>query len=172
MTTIATSPNSMNELKRIAVGVSEMKVSADPSTYLITYSLGSCIGIIMHDPTAKVAGLLHYQLPDSKGHEQRAANNPHMFADTGIPLLFSQMQAHGARKERLVLSMFGGASMLDDQKLFKIGIKNTRAAKKILWQNCVSVKHEDVGGSVSRTISVDVATGRVMMKSQGQSISF
>ncbi|MBI3993012.1 MAG: chemotaxis protein CheD [Candidatus Lambdaproteobacteria bacterium] len=165
-------PIATNELTRIAVGVSDMKVSADPHSYLVTYSLGSCIGVVMHDPASRVAGLLHFQLPDSKGHEQRAANNPHMFADTGIPLLFSQMQAQGARRERLVLGMFGGASMLDDQKLFKIGIKNTRAAKKILWQNCVSVKHEDVGGSVSRTISVEVATGRVTLKSQGQTISF
>ncbi len=162
----------MNDLVRIPIGVSDMAVSSDPGAYLITYSLGSCIGVVMHDPVAKVAGMLHFQLPDSTGHGQRAQANPCMFGDTGIPLLFQKMFAHGARKERIVLSMFGGASMLDDQKLFKIGIKNTRTAKKILWQNCISVRNEDVGGSDSRTISIEVATGKIIMKTQGTQVCY
>lgn len=148
-----------------------MVISADPNSYLITYSLGSCIGIIMHDATVRVAGMLHFQLPDSKGHQERATQNPYMFGDTGIPLLFDQMFAHGANKQRIAISIFGGASMLDDKKLFKIGIKNARATKKILWQNCVSVRHEDIGGSDSRTISVEVASGNIKLKSQGNTIS-
>ncbi len=51
----------------------------------MTYALGSCIAVAMHDPVAKVAGLLHYMLPESAIDAAKAQQNPFMFADTGIP---------------------------------------------------------------------------------------
>ena len=72
---------------KLVVGVADMKVSNNPEDSIITYSLGSCIGLIVWDPEAKVGGLLHYMLPDSNLDKQKAALNPAMFADSGIPAL-------------------------------------------------------------------------------------
>lgn len=49
----------------IVVGVSDMKVSKDPDSVLVTYSLGSCIGVAIWDRMAHVGGMLHFMLPES-----------------------------------------------------------------------------------------------------------
>ena len=157
----------MGELKRINVSISDMKASADPDALLITHSLGSCIGLVVYDPGRSVGGLLHFQLPDSSTHGQRAQENPYMFADTGIPLLLERLFALGAQKARIVVGMFGGANMLDDEELFKIGTKNARATKKILWQHSLSITHEDVGGRSSRTVSLEVGKGVIGLRRDG-----
>ena len=111
---------------------------------LITYSLGPCIGLILYDRLVRAGGLLHFQLPASRGHDVRARENPYMFGDIGIPLLLQKMERLGAQKDRLIVSVFGGASMMQDENIFKIGIQNTRTTKKILWQQCMSINNEDV----------------------------
>jgi chemotaxis protein CheD len=158
----------MGELKRITVNISDMKASADRDAFLITHSLGSCIGLVAWDPDRIVGALLHFQLPDSTNHGRRAQENPFMFADTGIPLFLDKLFALGANRNRLVVGMFGGANMLDDEELFKIGTKNARAAKKILWQHAISVVHEDVGGHSSRTVSLEIATGVIGLRRDGK----
>ena len=70
---------------KIVVGISDMKVSNKPGDVLVTYSLGSCIGVVLWDPVAKVGGLLHYMLPDSSLDKDKAQDKPFMFADSGIP---------------------------------------------------------------------------------------
>ncbi len=153
--------------KRITIGISDLKVSKDQKSFLITHSLGPCIGLIVYDPVIHTGGLLHFQLPTSKGHEARAKGNPCMFADTGIPLLFNELQSLGAVKDRIIVSVFGGASMLQDDKIFKIGVQNTRVTRKILWQNCISIKNEEVGGKSSRTVSIDIETGNIRLQMDG-----
>jgi chemotaxis protein CheD len=85
----------------LIVGVGDMKVSNDPESILITYSLGSCIALAIYDPVVKVGGLLHYMLPDSSLDESKARKNPYMFGNTGIPVLFKETYKFGAKKNRL-----------------------------------------------------------------------
>ena len=158
----------MGDQNRITVGISDMKASADPASFLITHSLGSCIGLIAFDARVHAGALLHFQLPDSANHARRALENPFMFADTGIPLFLEALYKLGAVKGRLRVSMFGGANMLDDEELFKIGTKNARATKKILWQHAISLVHEDVGGHSSRTVSLDLDTGTIGLRRDGK----
>lgn len=158
----------MGERKRITVSISDMKASADRDAFLITHSLGSCIGLVGYDPQRAVGALLHFQLPDSANHGKRAQENPFMFADTGIPLFLERLVALGANRNRIVVSMFGGANMLDDEGLFKIGTKNARATKKILWQHAISVAYEDVGGNCSRTVSLQIDTGTIGLRRDGK----
>lgn len=157
----------MGELKRITVSISDMKASADRDVLLITHSLGSCIGLVAYDPKVGVGALLHFQLPDSTNHGRRAQENPYMFADTAIPRLLEKLASLGAQRNRLVVGMFGGANMLDDEELFKIGTKNARATKKILWQHSVTLAHEDVGGHSSRTVSLEIGTGAIGLRRDG-----
>jgi chemotaxis protein CheD len=154
-------------MKKI-VGIAAMEVCKDLHTGLITYSLGSCIGVTIYDPVAKVGGLLHYMLPESQIDPYKAQKNPFMFADTGIPLLFREAYRYGALKSRIIVKVAGGSQILDDTGFFNIGKRNYMALRKILWKNNILIEAEDIGGQVSRTIRLDVATGKVWVKYSGE----
>lgn len=145
-----------------------MKVSQDPDSVLITYSLGSCIGVSIYDPVAKVGGLLHYMLPDSNLDKGKAEKNPFMFADTGIPILFKAAYKLGAVKQRMRVIVVGGAQVLDQKGFFNIGKRNHMALRKIFWKNKVMVDYEEVGGNVNRTIKLQVQDGVSWLKVSGQ----
>lgn len=150
------------------VGISDMKVSNNPEDVLITYSLGSCIGVVIWDPVAKVAGMLHYMLPDSSLDKEKAQLKPFMFADTGIPRLFKETYKYGATKSRLVVKVVGGSQIMDSSGIFNIGKRNYAVLRKIFWKNKIMVTAEDVGESGNRTVSIEVGTGRTMLKVSGR----
>ena len=149
---------------KIVVGISDMKVSNKPGDVLITYSLGSCIGLAIWDPVAKVGGLLHYMLPDSSLDKEKASAKPFMFADTGIPRLFKETYKFGAEKGRLVVKVVGGSQIMDDAGVFNIGKRNYMVLRKIFWKNKIMIVKENVGGIANRTVSLDVSTGVVHLK--------
>jgi chemotaxis protein CheD len=153
---------------RIIVGVADMKVSNHSESTLITYSLGSCIGVVVYDGVARVGGLLHFMLPESHIDPEKARRNPWMFADTGIPLLFKEAYKYGAEKARLVVKIAGGSQIMDDKGFFNIGKRNYAAMRKIFWRNNVLIKAEDVGGMINRTVRLEMATGKVWMKTSGE----
>lgn len=155
-------------MTNIVVGVGDCAWSADPEAVLVTYALGSCIGVAIHDPVARVAGLLHFMLPESKIDRDKAAQRPYMFADTGIPLLFRRSYEMGASKSRLVVRAAGGAQVLDPAGYFNIGKRNYQALRKILWQAGVMLHAESVGGTSSRTVRLEVSTGRMWLRGPGE----
>lgn len=149
------------------VDIADLVVSNDVNVSLITYSLGSCIGVSIWDPVAKVGGMLHYMLPESAVSPEKAKANPAMFCDTGIPKLFRAAYELGATKKRLVVKICGGSQLLDDNGTFNIGKRNYLALRKIFWKNGVMIDAEDVGGSISRTMRLVVGTGAVTVKTRG-----
>jgi chemotaxis protein CheD len=151
----------------IVVGVADMKICNAIEGILVTYSLGSCIGIAIYDPVARVGGLLHYMLPDSKLDETKASKNPFMFGDTGIPLFFKESYKLGAKKNRLKVIVAGGAQILDQKGLFNIGQRNHELLRKIFWKNNVMIDFEDVGGTVNRTLKLEVKSGDAWLKTSG-----
>jgi chemotaxis protein CheD len=150
------------------IGIGECQVSKDLGETLITHALGSCIAVLVHDPVAKVAGLLHFMLPESSLDPDKASRRPFVYADTGIPLLFQTAYQLGAAKARMHVMATGGAQMLDPNGTFNIGKRNHLAMRKIFWKAGVIVHKEDVGGTSSRTVSIDVATGRVQLRTFGE----
>jgi chemotaxis protein CheD len=148
-------------VKNIVVGISDFRVARDPGNVLLTHALGSCIALTVYDPVTRVAGLLHFMLPDSRTNQDRARQQPATFADTGITLLFHAAYDLGAQKKRCIVRMTGGANVMGDGVTFEIGKKNHLAAKSILWKNGVMVKSEWVGGNTVRNVSLDVNTGRM-----------
>ncbi|MEA3361401.1 MAG: chemotaxis protein CheD [Thermodesulfobacteriota bacterium] len=151
----------------IVVGVADMKVSNDLEDVLTTYSLGSCIGLVIYDPMAKVGGLLHYMLPESSLDVVKAKKNPYMFGDTGIPLLFKETYKLGAKKNRIKTIVVGGAQILDQKGLFNIGQRNFTLLRKMFWKNNVMIDFQEVGGNINRTIKLGVKTGEVLLKTSG-----
>lgn len=159
--------------RRQVVGVGDLRVSNDPGEVLVTYALGSCIGVCIYDREAGVAGLLHAMLPTITADPERGKERPERYVDSGLTLLFRQAYQLGAKKERIVVKVAGGASATPEgrQDSFQIGKRNVIAFKKLLWKNGVILESEDTGGNRSRTVSLDVATGEVVISSQGEKTS-
>lgn len=153
----------------IVVNMSDAKVARDPDATLATYSLGSCIGVSLYDPVAKVGGMLHYQLPAASLDADKAKANPCMFADTGMQYLLDEMARHGADKRRLKVKLAGAAQMLNDNSMFSIGKRNHAAIRKILWQCGLFIDAEHVGGTTPRHLYLGVADGAVTIKAAGES---
>ncbi len=151
----------------ITVGIADMKVTDDPNATVVTHSLGSCIGVVIYDPSVKVGGMLHFMLPEptspAKGKEK-----PLMFCVTGVPLLFKACYELGSKKGRMVVKIAGGAHVLDPNETFCIGQRNHGALRKILFRNNVLIEAEDIGGSKARTMRLNIGTGEVTVKIPGQ----
>jgi chemotaxis protein CheD len=152
----------------LIVGVSDMKISNDPDASIVTYSLGSCIGIAIYDPVVHVGGIAHYMLPDSGLDPEKARKNPYMFADTCIPRLFKSSYQLGAKKQRLRVVVAGGAQIMDQKGLFNIGKRNYMVAKKMFWRNKVIVDYEEVGGNSNRTVKLLISSGKIILKISGR----
>lgn len=151
----------------LIVGISDCKVTRDADVMLVTYALGSCIAVVMHDPVTKVSGMLHYMLPESTIDSNKAEQNPFMFADTGIPRLIEALKAAGGDVKRMIVNLTGGAQVLDSQGVFQIGKRNYLAARRILWKAGILIAAEAVGGEVSRTTRLEAATGRLWVREGG-----
>lgn len=132
---------------------------------LVTHALGSCLGVMIYDPIARVGGLLHAMLPLSKINPDKAATNPYMFVDTGVPDLFRAVYAVGGRKERIVVKVAGGARPLNAGEMFRIGERNHVMLRKLLWKNNILITAEDVGGTAGRTVRFDLDTGQAIIRS-------
>ncbi|HDQ13438.1 MAG TPA: chemotaxis protein CheD [Sediminispirochaeta sp.] len=154
---------------RLDVGIGEWQVSNRPEDELKTYALGSCVAVLAYDPKNRVAGLIHVALPDSKVNQDKALKLPGYFADTGLPVLFEEMQKKGAAKKNIKVKLTGGSSIMDQNRHFDIGRRNTIAIKRYLWKNGYGVVKEDTGGNSSRTVSFKVGDGTILVSNAGKS---
>ena len=152
----------MSEL--IKVGMADYKVGKNPSS-LISYGLGSCVGIAVYDPVSKVGGLAHIMLPDSK--QARASDNPAKFADTALPLMLEDMLKMGAQKGRITAKIAGGAQMFafaNATDIMRVGERNADAVKAKLKQMDVRLIAEDTGGNYGRTVELNLENGIYYIK--------
>jgi chemotaxis protein CheD len=152
------------------IGIAEMKATNRPEDVLVTYSLGSCLGVSLFDPAAGVGGMIHCMLPLSKIDPVKAEANPSMFTDVGVPCLIQAVFDLGADRRRIVAKVAGAASLLDDKGLFKIGERNYTVLRKVLWKNNIMVAAENVGGTASRTMHLYMESGRTTIKSGGNEV--
>lgn len=152
------------------IGISEMRVSNCPDDVLITYSLGSCVGLAVYDPVARVGGMIHCMLPLSKIDREAAKAMPGKFVDTGVPALLQAVLDLGAKRSRLVAKVAGGSRLLDENGTFKIGERNYVVLRKVMWKNSIMIDAEDVGGTNPRTLCLHMKSGRTTVKSRGQEI--
>lgn len=151
----------------LPVGIGAMGVTNDPDSALVTHDLGSCIAVCVHDPVARIAGLLHYLLPLSRERAPAAVFRAEMYADTGVPLLFERVYALGGVKSRLKVKVVGGATIsraVSASTAMPIGTRNHVILRKMFWQNQVIIAAEDVGGTEARSVHLDTGTGIVTVK--------
>jgi len=153
----------------VYVGVGEYASSKNPDEIVKTLALGSCVAVIMLDPANRAVGLLHVALPDSSINKKRAQEKPGMFADTGISKMLEEMEKNGYQPGgRLIVKLAGGASIMDPNNTFNIGKRNILAVRKCLWHFKLGAVSEDVGGNISRSVSVNLKTGKVILSSPGR----
>jgi len=151
----------------VSAGLGELVVSKDPNSILVAYGLGSCVGVALYDPVAKVGALLHAMLPL---HRNGDANKT-KFVDTGIPAMLEKVEKLGAKRSRLICQMAGGAQMLTApgfNNVFNIGEQNAKQARKVLKKEGVHLRAEETGGHAGRTVKLHIANGRVTLRSMGQ----
>ncbi len=149
---------------RHIVLVGNMKVGKKGDV-IVTYALGTSLGLMAYDPVAQVGGLLHAMLPLSRTDPQKAETNPCIFVDTGVPKLFKEICGIGGQKSRLVVRAAGCSRPLGENEMFKIGERNYSVLKKILWKNSILLESEDIGGTANRTVHFDLSTGEVTITS-------
>jgi chemotaxis protein CheD len=154
---------------RHLVGVADMKISSSSEDEIITFALGSCLGITLYDPISHVGAMVHVMLPSSSIDPVKAATNPYMFVDTGVKGLFLESYKAGAQRNRLVVFAAGGACAngLEQDDYFQIGKRNVTVLRSLLWKNGIILKNCDFGGNLARTMSLDVATGQVLIRING-----
>ncbi|HDR04731.1 MAG TPA: chemotaxis protein CheD [Candidatus Marinimicrobia bacterium] len=150
--------------KQLVVGIGDLKLSSDTEDTIITYSLGSCIGLTLYDPINQVGGMIHCMLPLSKQDPEKARRNPYMFTDSGVQSMIQQLFDLGASRKNLIAKVAGGAKLLDAKGLFRIGERNYTVLRKVLWKNDILIAAEDVGESKSRTMVLDMATGKTYLR--------
>ena len=158
--------------QRVVVGVGDMGVSNNPQITLSTYALGSCVAVVAYDALAKAGGLLHLMLPDSSISPAKAQSQPAMFADTGLPLLFRSMAGLRVDFSRTRIFLAGGANVLCDADTFRIGERNIVASSDYLKRNNLLVRHTSLGGTINRTVHLNISTGDIILKTPDGNQSF
>jgi len=153
--------------KMTVIQVSDAKISRDPDAVLVTYSLGSCLGVSLYDPAAQIGGMIHFQLPESKMDPQRAEREPFMFCDSGMEILIDNMIHRGAAKSRIIVKTAGGAAMKAGPKGFDIGKRNILSLRKVLWKHGLFLKGQHVGGDLPRNFYLHINDGTVLIKAGG-----
>ncbi len=151
---------------KITIGIADMKM-AKGEGMLVTYALGSCIGICLHDPVLKLGALIHIMLPVNM---EAGRKNTMKYADTGIRETLKQMEAMGASRSRITAKIAGGAMMFKDGtgSLGNIGQRNIESVKLNLRKEGIHLLKEDVGGSVARTLLFDVNSGLGCVRCYGR----
>ncbi|HHV31943.1 chemotaxis protein CheD [Caproiciproducens sp. LBM24188] len=149
----------------VTIGISDMKVVKEGDS-LVTYALGSCVGICLYDPVTKIGGLGHIMLPNYPQNNPK--ENPHRFADTCIPAMLDEMAKMGALRQRIVAKIAGGAKMFEvsgDSAFGNIGARNVEAVKNSLMSFHIPIKAEDTGLNYGRTVFFYTENGSMVVKS-------
>ena len=152
----------------IKVGMADLNVCESPDS-IITLGLGSCVGAVLYDPVVKKCGMVHVMLPDST----TIINNQNVakFADTGIDECLRRVLAIGARRERLIAKIAGGAQMFSmntSNPMLRVGDRNVQAVKKKLEELKIPIVAEDTGENYGRTVVFYPETGEYLIRAIGK----
>jgi chemotaxis protein CheD len=161
--------NSPDSLAVVSVAIGQWTVAAAPTK--IRTLLGSCVGVVLYDRTAKLGGVAHIVLPSARG----AVDHPGKYADTAIPAMIAEFDRRigGKTRSRLTAKLVGGASMFPvDPNVagnsgLNIGQKNQEAIEQILTELTIPILARDVGGTFGRRLTLDTVLGMITINVPG-----
>jgi chemotaxis protein CheD len=155
----------MTAEKTINVGLGEIQITNDRNLILACYGLGSCIGISAFDPVAHIGAMIHVVLPVSNDEVHQAM--PAKFANTGIPYMIREMEKAGAKKDKLIIKIAGGARMLpivEEGSLLDIGFRNIGAVMEVLSNNGLNIHAKEISGNRGRSLWLHMDTGTTRVR--------
>lgn len=150
--------------ERIKVGMASWKIAREQDI-LVTFGLGSCVGLGLWDPEMKIAAMAHIMLPDSKQTRFRQEVNPAKFADTAVSVMLERFPQLGVPTSRLKAKLVGGANMfvfsnrVTNKESMNIGERNIQAVKDKLKEADIELAAEDTGGSSGRSVEFFAENG-------------
>lgn len=141
------------------IGIGEMAYTEGKGARLITYSLASCVAVIMFHRRSSSAAMIHYALPFPTT-DMEGSKRPAYYGQTGIPLMIDGFRRKSLSIAELEVFIIGGANSINENDLFMIGKRNLEVAKTILDKNGIRrIVDSDTGGSISRTVFFSVDSG-------------
>jgi len=149
----------------INVGIADYSISSSPD--ILRTILGSCVGICLYDPEAKIGGMSHIMLPSMKDN----STSVRKYADSAIPMMLREMEVRGASRERVTAKIVGGAKMFsvsENSVMGEIGNNNIAKVREVLTGLTINIVAEDTGGNHGRTIDFYLDSGMVKIKSMGK----
>lgn len=159
-----------DDIGRQVIGIGGLAVARGQAGTIVTYALGSCVGITAWCRRTGLGGMVHAQLPMSSTNPALSEQKPGIFVDTGLPLLLERLEREGAARRDLKICLAGGANVGGlGTDLFNIGAKNVTIARKILWQQRLLIRAEETGGTIPRTMTLNFADGSVVLTTAGAS---
>lgn len=143
------------------VGIGEYAISDNPDDVIKTFALGSCVAVTVYNPVIHLAGMIHIALPYPVDTGQRPSS---YYATSGIPILIDKLRMeYGSRNQDLQVRLFGGAVSLRPDDYFKIGPKNIKAVQETISGMGLKILDAHVGGTISRSITMSVLTGQIVI---------
>lgn len=135
--------------------------------------LGAGIALSLHDPVARVSGMLYFLLPrrnPAPGGTQRetSLDRSLAYAMDAIPEFLRRAFELGATREGSVLCAAGGARMIGDNGAFQIGRRNRAMLRRLLLRAGIRIAAEEVGRTRARTLLLSVATGTARVLFAGE----
>ena len=156
----------------VILGMADLLVMPAP-VKLITLGLGSCIGLVVFDSYAKIAGMAHIMLPNSRGLS--TSEKVGKFADTAVPALIEEMLKKGATRPRIKAKIAGGAQMFSlpgaSAEFLTVGSKNVAETKTKLARMGIALVAADTGGNKGRTIEFSTSNWLLRVKTLGKGVS-
>lgn len=143
------------------IGIGGYGIIKNPGDRLITHALASCVAVTFYSENPRVAGMIHVALPQKPEHIG-PSRCPGYYAETGLPILMNTLVSeYGCNLRRTRIHMIGGASSVKGSDIFKIGQRNTRCIQKILKVQGLRFNTDDLGGTLSRTVELELSKGEL-----------
>ena len=121
--------------------------------------LGTCIGVTICDRVANVGGMIHLLLPEPT--DSADPWQPEKYAATGLPMLIRDLLAVGAKMERMLACVAGGAlvdPICSTDLNLDIGGRTYEVVRQILHDEGISIQAAEVGGFFSCRLTLDLQT--------------
>jgi chemotaxis protein CheD len=167
--------NKTADKSKTIIGIGEMAIKSCFSEHishpLITFALGSCLGITIYDQKLKIGAMAHFMLPDSKLEPQKAITAPYKYVDSGMMRLLFEFIKRGSNKNNLVIKAAGCSNTLDPANHFAIGERNYNTLLEFLNDNKLFLSARHIGGRLTRTMFLDLSTGATTLKINNQIIN-
>lgn len=144
------------------IGIGEYAISNNKDDIIKTYALATCVAVAVYCPSKTASGMVHIALPFPSLSGDESIRQPGYYASTAVPFLINAMCTEfGCLKNELEISLFGGADSIRKNDVFNIGKRNLAAVKSILGEMSFRYNAEHTGGTYSRTLDMEVSTGRI-----------